>query len=158
MAPGTNTGAAHPVTLGGGKMDDTMKEKLENDSAALMRSVVGKRGRNVEIAETAVRQSKSFTDQEALSQRLIDYVASSEDDLFKQLQGKQVKRFDGQTITLTSDQLEINKNLDIEGPGASLLAIILALSYTVILTSLAKMLPALERRPARGFEPVAGEI
>ena len=100
MAPGTNTGAAHPVTLGGGKMDDTMKEKIENDSAALMRSVVAKRGRNVEIAETAVRQSKSFTDQEALSQKLIDYVAPSEEDLFKQLQGKQVKRFNGQTITL----------------------------------------------------------
>src|ERR1700736_6973801 len=66
MAPGTNTGAAHPVSLGGGKMDDTMKEKIENDSAALMRSVVGKRGRNVEVSETAVRQSKSFTDQEAL--------------------------------------------------------------------------------------------
>jgi membrane-bound serine protease (ClpP class) len=100
MAPGTNTGAAHPVSLGGGKMDDTMKEKIENDSAAMMRSVVSKRGRNVEIAETAVRQSKSFTDQEALTQKLIDYVAPSEDDLFKQLQGKQVKRFDGQTITL----------------------------------------------------------
>jgi membrane-bound serine protease (ClpP class) len=100
MAPGTNTGAAHPVTLGGGKMDDTMKEKIENDSAALLRSVVAKRGRNVEIAETAVRQSKSFTDQEALSQKLIDYVAPSEDDLFKQLQGKQVKRFSGETITL----------------------------------------------------------
>ena len=100
MAPGTNTGAAHPVSLGGGKMDDTMKEKIENDSAALMRSVVGNRGRNVEVAETAVRQSKSFTDQEALSQKLIDYVAPSEDDLFKQLQGKQVKRFNGQTVTL----------------------------------------------------------
>ena len=100
MAPGTNTGAAHPVSLSGGKMDDTMKEKIENDSAALMRSVVGKRGRNVEVAETAVRQSKSFTDQEALSQKLIDYVAPSEDDLFKQLQGKQVKRFNGQTVTL----------------------------------------------------------
>src|SRR3984885_5020668 len=100
MAPGTNTGAAHPVTIGGGKMDDVMKEKLENDTAALMRSVVSKRGRNVEIAETAVRQSKSFTDQEALSQKLIDYVAPSENDLFQQLQGKQVKRFSGQTITL----------------------------------------------------------
>jgi membrane-bound serine protease (ClpP class) len=100
MAPGTNTGAAHPVTLGGGKIDDTMKEKIENDSAALMRSVVSKRGRNVAIAETAVRQSKSFTDQEALSQKLIDYVAPSEEDLFKQLQGKQVKRFNGQTIAL----------------------------------------------------------
>ena len=100
MAPGTNTGAAHPVTLGGSKMDDVMKEKMENDAAALMRSVVSKRGRNVEIAETAVRQSKSFTDQEAMSQKLIDYVAPSEEDLFKQLQGKQVKRFGGQTVTL----------------------------------------------------------
>ena len=100
MAPGTNTGAAHPVIIGGGKMDDVMKEKLENDSAALMRSVVSKRGRNVEVAESAVRQSKSFTEQEALSQKVIDYVASSEEDLFKQLQGKSVKRFNGQTITL----------------------------------------------------------
>lgn len=100
MAPGTNTGAAHPVTIGGGKLDDVMKEKLENDSAALMRSVVSKRGRNVEIAETAVRQSKSFTEQEALSQHLIDYVASSDEDLFKQIQGKTVKRFNGDTVTM----------------------------------------------------------
>jgi len=100
MSPGTNTGAAHPVTLGGGKMDDVMKEKIENDSAAFMRSFVSKRGRNVEIAESAVRQSKSFTDQEALSQKLVDYDASSEDDLFRQLQGKPVKRFDGKTVVL----------------------------------------------------------
>jgi membrane-bound serine protease (ClpP class) len=100
MTPGTNAGAAHPVTLGGGKMDDVMKEKLENDTAALLRSVVSKRGRNIEVAESAVRQSKSFTDQEALSQHLIDYVASSEQDLFKQMQGKTVKRFNGQTATL----------------------------------------------------------
>src|SRR5947207_914300 len=77
MAPGTNTGAAHPVVLGGGKMDDAMKEKMENDAAALMRSVVAKRGRNVEVAESTVRSSKSFTEQEALSQHLIEYVASS---------------------------------------------------------------------------------
>jgi membrane-bound serine protease (ClpP class) len=100
MAPGTNTGAAHPVLGSGAKMDDVMKEKIENDTAALMRSVVSKRGRNVEVAETAVRQSKSFTDAEALSQKLIDYVASSEEDLFRQLEGKPVKRFDGKTITL----------------------------------------------------------
>jgi len=100
MAPGTNTGAAHPVTLGGGKIDDVMKEKMENDSAALMRSVVAKRGRNVEIAETAVRQSKSWSDSEALSQHLVDYVASSEDDLFKQIQDKPIKRFNGQTVTV----------------------------------------------------------
>jgi membrane-bound serine protease (ClpP class) len=100
MAPGTNTGAAHPVTIGGGKMDEVMKQKMENDSAALMRSVVSKRGRNVEVAESTVRESKSFTDGEALSQKLIDYVASSEEDLFKQMQGKTVKRFNGQAITL----------------------------------------------------------
>ena len=100
MAPGTNTGAAHPVTLGGGKMDDIMKTKIENDSAALMRSVVAKRGRNVDIAESTVRQSKSFTEQEALSDHLIDYVASSEEDLFKQIEQKPVKRFNGQNISL----------------------------------------------------------
>src|SRR2546428_3767000 len=94
MAPGTNTGAAHPVTLGGGKIDDVMKEKMENDAAALMRSVVSKRRRNVEVAESTVRQSKSFTEQEALSQKLIDYVAANEQDLLKQMQGKTVKRFD----------------------------------------------------------------
>jgi membrane-bound serine protease (ClpP class) len=100
MSPGTNTGAAHPVVLGGGKMDDVMKEKIENDAAALMRSVASRRGRNVEVAESTVRQSKSFTDQEALSQHLIDYVASNEGDLFRQIDGKTFKRFNGQTVTL----------------------------------------------------------
>src|SRR6266851_1247524 len=100
MAPGTNTGAAHPVVLGGGKMDDVMKEKMENDAAALMRSVVAKRGRNVEVAESTVRSSKSFTEQEALSQHLIEYVASSEEDLFRQMQDKDFKRFNGETTAL----------------------------------------------------------
>jgi membrane-bound serine protease (ClpP class) len=100
MAPGTNAGAAHPVVMGGGKMDDVMKEKMENDAAALMRSVAANRGRNVEVAESAVRQSKSFTEQEALSQHLIDYVASTQDDLFRQMQGKSFKRFNGAETTL----------------------------------------------------------
>jgi membrane-bound serine protease (ClpP class) len=100
MAPGTNTGAAHPVILGGGKMDDVMKEKMENDAAALMRSVAARRGRNVDVAESTVRQSKSFTEQEALSQHLIDYVASNEEDLLRQIDGKTFKRFNGQTVTL----------------------------------------------------------
>src|SRR2546426_4310715 len=97
---GTNTESAHPVTIGGGKMDDIMKTKSETDSSAVMRSVASKRSRNVDVAESAVRQSKSFTDQEALSQKLIDYVASSEEDLLKQMQGKTVKRFNGQSVTL----------------------------------------------------------
>lgn len=100
MAPGTNTGAAHPVTLGGDKMDEVMKQKMENDAAALMRSVADKRGRNIQVAESAVRESKSFTDKEALSQKLIDYIASSEADLFRQMEGKTITRFDGKTSTL----------------------------------------------------------
>lgn len=100
MAPGTNTGAAHPVNLGGEKMDDVMKQKVENDSAAFMRSFVGPRGRNVALAESAVRESKSFTDKEALDQHLIDYVARDQDELFKQIEGKPIKRFDGRTATL----------------------------------------------------------
>jgi membrane-bound serine protease (ClpP class) len=104
MAPGTNAGAAHPVLLFGpvsAKPDDEMKQKIENDAAALMRSVVSRRGRNVEVAESAVRESKSFTDQEALSQHLIDYVASNEQDLFRQIDSKPIKRFDGKTVTLS---------------------------------------------------------
>jgi len=100
MAPGTNTGAAHPVNLGGEKMDDVMKEKVTNDSAAFMRSFVGPRGRNVALAESAVRESKSWTDKEALDQHLIDYVARDQEDLFKQMEGKPVRRFDGKTTTL----------------------------------------------------------
>jgi membrane-bound serine protease (ClpP class) len=99
MAPGTNTGAAHPVALFG-KMDDEMKQKVVNDATAFMRSYVSRRGRNIEVAETTVRESKAFTDQEALAQHLIDYIAPNEQDLFKQIASKPVKRFDGAMISL----------------------------------------------------------
>lgn len=95
MAPGTNTGAAHPVRGDGQTMDPVMKEKVENDAAALLRSYSSKRGRNVEVAESAVRQSKSFSADEALSNHLIDYIAKDQDDLFKQIDAKEVTRFDG---------------------------------------------------------------
>jgi membrane-bound serine protease (ClpP class) len=102
MAPGTNAGAAHPVLLGplAPKVDDEMKRKIENDTAALMRSVASKRGRNVQVAESAVLESKSFTEQEALAQHLTDYVASSDSDLFRQMQDKTFRRFDGKEVTL----------------------------------------------------------
>jgi len=103
MAPGTAAGAAHPVTLIGPvqvKPDDEMNRKIENDAAALMRSVTSKRGRNIEAAESAVRESKSFTEQEALKEHLIDYVASTPEDLFHQMQGKQFKRFNGDSDSL----------------------------------------------------------
>jgi membrane-bound serine protease (ClpP class) len=100
MAPGTNTGAAHPVAISGEKIEDTMKTKLENDAAAFMRSFVGPRGRNVPLAESAVRESKSWTDQEALNLNLIDLVAADQINLLHQLDGRKVKRFDGKEVTL----------------------------------------------------------
>src|ERR1051326_5463095 len=74
MAPGTATGAAHPVLMGT-EMDPVMKQKVENDAAAYMRSICTKRGRNSTLAESAVRESKSFTEREALDQQLIDLIA-----------------------------------------------------------------------------------
>ena len=100
MAPGTTTGAAHPVWGDGQTMDPLMKEKLENYAASLMRSYSGKRGRNVEVAESAVRQSKDFTADESLKQHLIDYIAADENDLFRQLEGKTITRFDGLVQTV----------------------------------------------------------
>jgi membrane-bound serine protease (ClpP class) len=103
MAPGTAAGAAHPVILIGPvqlKPDEEMNRKIENDAAALIRSVASKRGRNIEAAEGAVRESKSFSDQEALAQHLIDYVASSPEDLFRQMKGKSFKHFNGESATL----------------------------------------------------------
>jgi len=103
MAPGTAAGAAHPVILIGPvqlKPDEEMNRKIENDAAALIRSVASKRGRNIEAAEGAVRESKSFSDQEAMAQHLIEYVASSPEDLFRQMKGKPFKRFNGESATL----------------------------------------------------------
>lgn len=100
MAPGTNAGSAHPVGPGGGDIPGDMRKKIENDFAALMRSVTGKRGRNVEVAESAVRESKSFTDGEALKEHLIEIIAANDTDLLKQLDGRTITRFHGETVTL----------------------------------------------------------
>jgi len=99
MAPGTNTGSAHPVLMGE-KMDDVMKMKLENDAAAFMRSIAQKRGRNVTVAESCVRESKNFTEQEALQQKLIDVVAADVPSLLRAIDNRPIHRFDGTTITI----------------------------------------------------------
>jgi membrane-bound serine protease (ClpP class) len=106
MAPGTNTGAAHPVAEFG-DMDATMKEKVENDAAAYMRSICAKRGRNSAVAETAVRQSKSFTEREALDQHLIDLIEPNEQALVASLDGRTIARFDGASQTLHTGGAEI---------------------------------------------------
>ena len=99
MAPGTATGAAHPVLLGA-EMDAVMKQKVENDAAAYLRSICSKRGRNSALAETAVRESKSFTEREALDQHLVDLVAPDERQLLAVLDGRVVTRLDGSSVTL----------------------------------------------------------
>jgi membrane-bound serine protease (ClpP class) len=100
MAPGTNTGAAHPVVLGGVHVGKTEETKIENDAAAYMRAIAEKRGRNVQFAEDAVLKSLSYTYQEALDDHLIDAVASSPQDIFRQFDGKAIRRFDGTNTTL----------------------------------------------------------
>jgi membrane-bound serine protease (ClpP class) len=106
MAPATNTGAAHPVLMTG-EMDAVMKEKVENDAAASMRSITTKRDRNSALAETAVRQSKSFTEKEALENHLIDLVAADVPALLAALDGRMVTRFDGHTQTLVLQRATI---------------------------------------------------
>ena len=99
MAPGTNAGAAHPV-IDGTTLDTVMKEKLENDAAAFMRSFTSRRGRNVAAAEDAIRNSKSYSDSEALNLKLIDLVAPDDAALLQRLDGRSIKRFDGGSATL----------------------------------------------------------
>ena len=106
MAPGTNTGAAHPVLIGA-QMDPVMKQKVENDAAASLRSLTAKRGRNSDLAQKAVLESKSFTEKEALDSHLIEMIASNENDLMRQLDNREVSRFDGRKQTLHLSGFEI---------------------------------------------------
>jgi membrane-bound serine protease (ClpP class) len=100
MAPGTNSGAAHPVFIYGTEVGKTMEAKLENDAAAYIRSIAQKRARNWQKAEDAVRKSSSYTDQEALDFKLIDAVASTPGDIFAKFDGKTIKRANDSTTTL----------------------------------------------------------
>jgi membrane-bound serine protease (ClpP class) len=106
MAPGTATGAAHPVLMGA-SMDAVMKQKVENDAAAYLRSICEKRGRNSALAETAVRESKSFTEREALDQKLVDLTAPGDRQLLAALDGRTVTRLDGSVTTLHTAGAEI---------------------------------------------------
>ena len=99
MAPGTNTGAAHPVVLGG-EPDKIEAAKMQSDAAAFIRSLATRRGRDVKLAEQGVVESVSFTDQEALQGGLIDLIAPNLDQLLSQLNGRAITRLNGQKQTL----------------------------------------------------------
>ena len=101
MSDGTNTGAASPVTLGQ-PLDPVMRRKIENDTSAGLRSLVAKRGRNVELAEKTVSEAKSFTEKEALDAKLIDLVVRDQADLLSKLNGREITRFDGRKQVLNT--------------------------------------------------------
>ncbi|MBI3049478.1 MAG: nodulation protein NfeD [Acidobacteria bacterium] len=109
MAPGTHIGAAHPVSGSGQPMDDTTAKKAASDTAAYARSLAQARGRNVALAADAVLESRAFTDTEALQAAppLIDFTAQDLDDLLRQLDGRDVRRFDGRTVTLDTTDAEV---------------------------------------------------
>ena len=103
MSPGTETGAASPIMEIGGQVvqiDDTLRKKIVNDATAYLRSYSSKRGRNVDLAMTAVTDAKAFSDKEALDGKLIDIVTASKEDLLAQLNGRTITRFDGTSTSL----------------------------------------------------------
>ncbi len=103
MSPGTDTGAASPIMMIGGQtvqIDETLHKKIVNEATAYLRSYVSKRGRNTDLAATAVTDAKAFTEKEALDGKLIDVIASSPEDLLSKLNGRTVTRFDGSTTQL----------------------------------------------------------
>jgi len=106
MAPGTNTGASSPVLMGE-QMDPVMRSKLENDTSAWLRSLVTKRGRNAELAEQTIRQAKAFTEREALDNHLLDLIAADESQLFTELDGREITRFDRRSEVLHTKGAEI---------------------------------------------------
>jgi len=99
MAPGTHIGAAHPVSLGQGKEDKIMSEKIVNDTVSYIKTIAKNRGRNVDWAEKAVRQSVSVTEEEAVKLNVVDFVSADLQDLLIKLHGKVIK-FDGVARTL----------------------------------------------------------
>ncbi len=104
MTPGTNIGAAHPVAMGGGKMDETMKAKVENDAVAYIKSIAKKRGKNEEWAENAVRKSVSVTADEALELGVIDMIAENLEELLDKLDSLEVELESGTRVLNTKGE------------------------------------------------------
>ncbi len=106
MAPGTHTGASTPILMPGMfnmPVDEVLRRKLNNDATAFLRSFTEKRGRNPKLAETAVTEARAFTAKEALDAHLIDLVVSDKDELLRELNGREITRFNGKTEKLSLD-------------------------------------------------------
>ncbi len=110
MAPGTTIGAAHPVSAGGEEIPEDQMKKIVEFSAKWMKTIAQERGRNIEEAELAVTESKSFTDVDALEANLIDLRAGSLDELIALINGRQVKLANGLEVTLDTSSYAITRN------------------------------------------------
>lgn len=103
MAPGTHAGAASPIIAIGGfpqQIDEVFRKKINQDAMAFLRSFTERRGRNPELAEKAITESKAFTEKEALDGKMIDLIVNSPEDLLQKLDGRTITRFDGTKVTL----------------------------------------------------------
>src|SRR5205814_516846 len=105
MAPGTRIGAAHPVELGR-NMEGDMRAKLENDTAAFIRTIAERRKRNPQWAENAVRRSSSSTEQEALREKVIDFVSPNLTSLLESMDGKKLETAAG-TLSLKTKSARV---------------------------------------------------
>jgi len=121
MAPGTNIGAAHPVTLQG-KMDSTMTEKVTNDAAAFIRSISKQRNRNIQWAEEAVRKSVSITETEALKLDVINLIADNVDDLLNKIDGEEIKTISGTEVLHTKNVQVVYVDMSFQQKLLSLLS------------------------------------
>jgi membrane-bound serine protease (ClpP class) len=110
MTPGTRTGAATPIVMPSWvtmPMDEVLRKKINNDATAFLRSFTEKRGRNPKLAETAITDARAFTEQEALEGHLIDLVVSDKDELLRQLNGREITRFNGKKQTLALENYRL---------------------------------------------------
>ena len=104
MAPGTHAGASTPIFINGGfsmPIDEVLRKKVNNDAMAFLRSYTEKRGRNPQLAETAVTDARAFTEKEALDGKMIDLIADNREDLVGKLNGREITRFNGKTAKLS---------------------------------------------------------
>ncbi|MBE9547069.1 MAG: nodulation protein NfeD [Proteobacteria bacterium] len=115
MVPGTNIGAAHPVALGGGKMDETMIKKVENDFVAYAQSIAKKRGRDEKWVEQAIRESESITAEEALKHNVIDFVAVDIKQLLEKVDGKEITLPSGKVTLKTKGAVINQKKMGLRG-------------------------------------------
>ncbi|HKD72918.1 MAG TPA: nodulation protein NfeD [Candidatus Acidoferrum sp.] len=112
MAPGTRAGAATPILMNGWfsmPMDEVLRKKINNDATAFLRSFSEKRGHNPQLAETAITEARAFTEKEALDGHLIDLVAYSQGELLRNLNGREIKRFDGRTSKLSLENYTVSE-------------------------------------------------